>query len=57
MTRAWLLGLMIAVPLFAAAPPGMRYEHRRFHDPEGTGKFYLGREIAWVMSHEGASWL
>jgi len=33
------------------------YEHRAVHDPEGIGKFYLGREIAQVMGHEGADWL
>jgi ubiquinone/menaquinone biosynthesis C-methylase UbiE len=27
------------------------------HDPNGIGKFYLGREIAYVMTHEGAGWL
>lgn len=25
--------------------------------PDGTGRFYLGREIAPVMSHRGAAWL
>jgi ubiquinone/menaquinone biosynthesis C-methylase UbiE len=34
-----------------------RYELRSPHDPNGTGKFYLGREIALVMGHEGADWL
>lgn len=37
------------------------YEFRRDHDPNGIGKFYLGREIARVMgfgnSGEGALWL
>lgn len=33
------------------------YERRFFHDPEATGIFYLGREIAHVMGHEGADWL
>ncbi|MBI1760764.1 MAG: methyltransferase domain-containing protein [Acidobacteria bacterium] len=33
------------------------YETRRDHDPEGTGKFYQGREIAHVMGYAGASWL
>ena len=41
----------------AAGPPVPRYEYRRDHDPNGLGKFYLGREIAWYMSHEGAGWL
>jgi ubiquinone/menaquinone biosynthesis C-methylase UbiE len=34
-----------------------RYENRLEHDPNGTGKFYMGREIALVMGHEGAGWL
>jgi SAM-dependent methyltransferase len=34
-----------------------RYETREEHDPHGTGKFYMGREIAHVMSYEGAGWL
>ena len=40
-------------------PSGRRppYEQRRFHDPEATGIFYMGREIAHVMGHEGAPWL
>lgn len=33
------------------------YETRINHDPNGIGKFYLGREIAHVMTHEGAGWL
>ena len=41
----------------AAGPPRTDYEYRRFHDPDGIGKFYMGREIAHVMGHEGASWL
>ena len=34
-----------------------RYETRAIHDPDGIGKFYMGREIAQVMGHEGAAWL
>jgi precorrin-6B methylase 2 len=40
------------------AEPGVpRYEWRAEHDPEGTGKFYMGREIAQVMGHQWAEWL
>jgi ubiquinone/menaquinone biosynthesis C-methylase UbiE len=38
-------------------PEKPRYEFRRDHDPNGIGKFYMGREIARVMGHEGAGWL
>lgn len=33
------------------------YEQRPIHNPDGIGKFYLGREIAQVMGHQGAGWL
>jgi precorrin-6B methylase 2 len=34
-----------------------KYETRKAHDPDGIGKFYMGREIAQVMGYQGASWL
>src|SRR3954471_21589586 len=40
-----------------AAPANKLYEFRKDHDPDGIGKFYMGREIAQVMSHLGAGWL
>jgi ubiquinone/menaquinone biosynthesis C-methylase UbiE len=33
------------------------YEFRTEHDPNGIGKFFMGREIAFVMGHQGADWL
>ncbi|WP_253188238.1 methyltransferase domain-containing protein [Leptolyngbya sp. 'hensonii'] len=33
------------------------YQERLIHHPDGIGKFYLGREIAQVMGHQGAGWL
>ncbi len=33
------------------------YSYRTVHNPDGIGKFYLGREIAQVMGHQGAGWL
>lgn len=45
----------------AADPPDNRYETRTDHDPNGIGKFYMGREIAHVMGFgfegQGAEWL
>ena len=38
----------------ASAP---HYETRAEHDPNGIGKFYMGREIAHVMGHQAAGWL
>jgi len=33
------------------------YETNANHDPNGIGKFYMGREIAQVMGHQAADWL
>lgn len=45
----------------AASLVDSRYETRKDHDPNGIGKFYLGREIAHVMGFgpmgQGAEWL
>lgn len=56
---AWLLcvGCSGAQTTAAPKPQSTIYETRAQHDPEGTGKFYLGREIAHVMGYAGASWL
>ena len=43
--------------LIPKGPGARRYETREDHDPNGIGKFYLGREIAHVMGHEAADWL
>ena len=34
-----------------------RYEFRKEHDQSGLGKFYMGREIALVMTFHAAPWL
>jgi precorrin-6B methylase 2 len=49
--------LCAAEPPDGLAPDARRYEWRADHDPEGTGKFYMGREIAQVMGHQAAEWL
>lgn len=57
-----LAGLFVSISLHAedAKPDptsGGRYKFREDHDPNGIGKFYLGREIAHVMGHQGIQWL
>lgn len=60
-----LLALSLSVSILAAGPAPTsgvasgtaHYGFRSDHDPEGIGKFYLGREIAQVMGHEAANWL
>src|SRR5437588_12421958 len=46
-----------AEPEPKAAEKPSRYEFRKEHDPDGIGKFYMGREIAEVMGHLAAGWL
>ena len=46
-----------AKPMGTAVPGNSRYQFRANHDPDGIGKFYLGREISHVMGHLGAGWL
>ncbi|MEO6788301.1 MAG: class I SAM-dependent methyltransferase [Chthoniobacteraceae bacterium] len=41
----------------APKPPEPLYETRAEHDPNGIGKFFMGREIAHVMGHQAAGWL
>ena len=48
---------LLLVPQTAVAPPRPIYETRQIHDPDGTGKFYMGREIAQVMGPGGIPWL
>lgn len=49
------LGLMLSGA--GAVTNANIYEQRTLHSPDGIGKFYMGREIAQVMGHLGASWL
>ncbi|HEY2784279.1 MAG TPA: methyltransferase domain-containing protein [Fimbriiglobus sp.] len=55
MQRILLALMLAAAPAFAADPP--RYETHADHDPDGIGKFYMGREIAQVMGYRAAEWL
>jgi ubiquinone/menaquinone biosynthesis C-methylase UbiE len=41
----------------APADESARYSQPTEHDPNGIGKFYMGREIAQVMGHQAADWL
>ena len=51
-----LLPLLVAQPADAPKKPATdRYEIRKDHDPDGIGKFYMGREIAHVSG--GPGWL
>ena len=48
---------LLLVALFATHATAARYETRIDHDPDGIGKFYMGREIAHVMGPAGIAWL
>lgn len=54
MRVGWIWVLLLTIRADAEPP---RYETRKEHDPDGTGKFYMGREIAQVMGHPAAGWL
>jgi ubiquinone/menaquinone biosynthesis C-methylase UbiE len=43
--------------LSSQTQPSPRYEAHANHDPNGTGTFYMGREIAQVMGPGGIEWL
>jgi ubiquinone/menaquinone biosynthesis C-methylase UbiE len=53
--------LLVLAPLLWADPPSApappRYTTSADHNPYGIGKFYMTREIAQVMGHQGAGWL
>ena len=51
------LGVSWAEPPTVPAPKTARYRTKQVHDRFGTGKFYMDREIAQVMGHQGAGWL
>jgi SAM-dependent methyltransferase len=52
-----LSGILAVLSRLDAAETTNRYERRTVHDPNGIGKFYMGREIAHVMGHQAADWL
>ncbi|NBV84726.1 MAG: methyltransferase domain-containing protein [Verrucomicrobia bacterium] len=55
--RLLILLLACLTVSISASPSSPTYETRAEHDPNGIGKFYLGREIAQVMGHQAAGWL
>jgi precorrin-6B methylase 2 len=55
--RSLLAALLLFSGVIACAAPPAPYETRTQHDPDGIGKFYLGREIAHVMGPGGVPWL
>jgi precorrin-6B methylase 2 len=53
-----LLSSCMSAPITGASGAASSiYETRVEHDPNGIGKWYMGREIAQVMGAAGASWL
>lgn len=52
---ALCFGLTAASAVFAAEHPG--YEVAPEKRTTGIGKFYMGREISFVMGHQAAEWL
>ncbi len=57
MKRLSLFVLILHSSFFLLHSQEPRYTYRKEHDPNGIGKFYMGREIAHVMGHQAADWL
>ncbi len=49
--------LLLAQSQVSSPRPQTLYEVRAVHDPNGTGRFYMGREIAQIMGPGGVAWL
>ncbi len=52
---AFLLASLLNVNAVFAKDNAIYEQHRP--SPDGTGKYYMGREIAPVMGYQGAAWL
>ena len=56
----FILSLVLTLPLVNCkgqqTGPDEKYTYRQ-EDPNGIGKWYMGREIAYVMGYQGMSWL
>jgi precorrin-6B methylase 2 len=52
-------GLLLPLAAWPQQVTGVtnRYAFHQPHNPDGIGKYYMGREIAQVMGHESAAWL
>ena len=57
MIRRLAATVLVLFASSAGAADKPAYEFKKDHDPNGTGKFYMGREIALVMGYQAASWL
>jgi ubiquinone/menaquinone biosynthesis C-methylase UbiE len=59
LARAFALTVTILAcfSLACQTQPSTRYETHSNHDPNGTGTFYMGREVAQVMGPGGIEWL
>ncbi len=53
----WIGGGEEAIAQVLAPADAQVYQYRVVHHPDGIGKFYMGREIAQIMGHQGAAWL
>ncbi|GAB2966104.1 class I SAM-dependent methyltransferase [Hymenobacter coalescens] len=48
---------LVAQRRLGAAPDSAGYQRKAPQDPNGIGKYYMGRQIAHVMGHDAAGWL
>lgn len=55
--RLILILALAVVSVCAQTTSTNRYETRAAFDPNGPNRFYMGRQLAHVMTHEAAWWL
>lgn len=56
LSKLSLIVLFLSSPLSIIAQEADHYSYKK-GDYNGIGKWYMGREIAYVMSYQGMSWL
>lgn len=55
---ALLLTNLVYIPaVFAQDALPSYYREKRIHNPDGIGRYYMGREIAHYMGHQAMGWL
>ncbi len=57
MVVSWCFSNWLTPTAIALTETETVYQERPLHSLDGTGKFYMGREISQIMGHLGAGWL
>ena len=62
--RSFLIAIALYLTAIISTPVALAqdsspsyYREKRIHNPDGIGKYYMGREIAKIMGHQAMGWL